>query len=82
MVPVYLSEGVGSFLKRGRIEEPLELFACENKNVNGIVFLRGTVSNVHDQHGLDASDFLYEICEGLPRGKQLIRNPLITPNHS
>jgi aspartate 4-decarboxylase len=62
---LYLSEGVGSFPKRERIEQHSELFASKNKNIDGIVFLRGAVSYVHDQLDLNASDFLYEICEGL-----------------
>ena len=61
----YLSEGVGGFPKRERIDERFELFARENKNVEGIEFLRGAVSYVRDQLDLDASDFLYEMCEGI-----------------
>jgi aspartate 4-decarboxylase len=61
----YLSEGVGGFPKRERIEERFEIFARENKNVEGITFLRGAVSYVRDQLGLDASEFIYEMCEGI-----------------
>jgi aspartate 4-decarboxylase len=61
----YLPEGVGGFPKRERIDERFELFAHENKNVDGIGFLRGAVSYVRDQLGLDASEFLYEMCEGI-----------------
>jgi aspartate 4-decarboxylase len=61
----YLPEGVGGFPKRERIEERFELFARENKSVDGIAFLRGAVSYVRDQLGLDASQFLYEMCEGI-----------------
>ncbi|CAF0810929.1 unnamed protein product [Adineta steineri] len=61
----YLPEGVGGFPKREQIEERFEIFARDNKNVDGISFLRGAVSFVRDQLGLDASDFLYEMCEGI-----------------
>jgi aspartate 4-decarboxylase len=61
----YLPDGVGGFPKRERIEERFELFARENKNVDGINFLRGAVSYVRDQLDLDASEFLYEMCEGI-----------------
>ncbi|UJR17306.1 hypothetical protein I4U23_004201 [Adineta vaga] len=61
----YLSEGIGGFPKRERIEERFELFARENRSVDGIAFLRGAVSYVRDQLGLDASEFLYELCEGV-----------------
>jgi aspartate 4-decarboxylase len=61
----YLPEGVGGFPKHERIEERFELFARENKDVDGITFLRGAVSYVRDQLGLDASEFLYEMCEGI-----------------
>lgn len=61
----YLPEGVGGFPKRERIEERFELFARENKNIDGITFLRGAVSYVRDQLGLDASSFLYEMCVGI-----------------
>jgi len=61
----YLPEGVGGFPKHERIEERFELFAHENKGVDGIAFLRGAVSYVRDQLGLDASEFLNEMCEGI-----------------
>ncbi|CAF1476930.1 unnamed protein product [Adineta ricciae] len=61
----YLPEGVGGFPKRERIEERFESFARENKTTDGIAFLRGAVSYVRDQVGLDASEFLYEMCEGI-----------------
>jgi aspartate 4-decarboxylase len=61
----YLPEGVGGFPKRERIEERFELFARESKHVEGIAFLRGAISYVRDQLGLDASEFLYEMCEAI-----------------
>lgn len=61
----YLPDGVGGFPKPERIEERFEIFARENKTVEGITFLRGAVSYVRDQLGLDASEFLYEMCEGI-----------------
>jgi aspartate 4-decarboxylase len=61
----YLPEGVGGFPKREQIEERFQQFARENKNVEGISFLRGAISYVRDQLGLDASQFLYEMCGGI-----------------
>ena len=61
----YLPEGIGGFPKRERIEERFELFARENKSIEGISFLRGAVSYVRDQLGLDAAQFLYEMCEAI-----------------
>ncbi|MGF6770655.1 aspartate 4-decarboxylase [Paraburkholderia sp. GAS199] len=61
----YMPEGVGGFPKRDGLEERFELFARDNAGTPGIDFLRGAVSYVRDQLGLNAGDFLYEMCEGI-----------------
>ncbi|SAK54584.1 aspartate aminotransferase [Caballeronia temeraria] len=61
----YMPEGVGGFPKREGLEERFEIFARENKGTPGIAFLAGVVSYVRDQLGLNAGDFLYEMCEGI-----------------
>jgi aspartate 4-decarboxylase len=61
----YMPEGLGGFPKREGLEERFELFARDNKGVPGIDFLRGALSYVRDQLGLDGADFLYEMCEGI-----------------
>ncbi|BBP98157.1 aminotransferase [Burkholderia sp. SFA1] len=61
----YMPEGIGGFPKREGLEERFEIFARENKGVPGISFLVGAVSSVRDQLGLNAGDFLYEMCEGI-----------------
>jgi aspartate 4-decarboxylase len=61
----YMPEGVGGFPRRDGLTERFELFLRENKGVPGIEFLAGAVSYVRDQLGLSASDFLYEMCEGI-----------------
>ncbi|MDR5749657.1 MULTISPECIES: bifunctional aspartate transaminase/aspartate 4-decarboxylase [unclassified Caballeronia] len=61
----HMPEGLGGFPKREGLEERFEIFARDNKGVPGIDFLRGVVSYVRDQMGLSATDFLYEMCEGI-----------------
>jgi aspartate 4-decarboxylase len=61
----YMPEGVGGFPRRDGIEERFDLFAREFENVPGVKFLAGAVSYVRDQLGLNAGDFLYEMCEGI-----------------
>lgn len=61
----YMPEGVGGFPRRDGIEERFDLFARENHHVPGVQFLAGAVSYVRDQLGLNAGDFLYEMCEGI-----------------
>nr|WP_315592731.1 bifunctional aspartate transaminase/aspartate 4-decarboxylase [uncultured Cupriavidus sp.] len=61
----YMPEGVGGFPRREGIEERFDLFARENQEVPGVKFLAGAVSYVRDQLGLNAADFLYEMCEGI-----------------
>ncbi|WP_316151290.1 bifunctional aspartate transaminase/aspartate 4-decarboxylase [Cupriavidus sp. BIC8F] len=61
----YMPEGVGGFPRREGIEERFNLFAREFAETPGVKFLAGAVSYVRDQLGLSASDFLYEMCEGI-----------------
>jgi aspartate 4-decarboxylase len=61
----HMPEGLGGFPKREGLEERFEIFARDNKGVPGIDFLRGAVSYVRDQIGLNAGEFLYEMCEGI-----------------
>ncbi|KVF24195.1 aspartate 4-decarboxylase [Burkholderia vietnamiensis] len=61
----YMPEGVGGFPKRDGLIERFELFLREQAGTPGIDFLRGAVSYVRDQLGLSATDFLYEMCEGI-----------------
>jgi aspartate 4-decarboxylase len=61
----HMPEGLGGFPKREGLEERFEIFARDNKGVPGIDFLRGVVSYVRDQLGLNGGEFLYEMCEGI-----------------
>ncbi|KIG03462.1 bifunctional aspartate transaminase/aspartate 4-decarboxylase [Caballeronia concitans] len=61
----YMPEGIGGFPKHEGLEERFEIFARDNKGTPGIDFLVGAVSYVRDQLGLNAGDFLYEMCEGI-----------------
>ena len=61
----HMPEGLGGFPKREGLEERFEIFARDNKGVPGVDFLRGVLSYVRDQMGLNGSDFLYEMCEGI-----------------
>ncbi|WP_153099594.1 bifunctional aspartate transaminase/aspartate 4-decarboxylase [Paraburkholderia hayleyella] len=61
----FMPEGIGGFPQREGLTERFDLFLRENHGVAGIDFLRGAVSYVRDQLGLNAGDFLYEMCEGI-----------------
>ena len=61
----HMPEGLGGFPKHEGLEERFEIFARDNKGVAGIDFLRGVLSYVRDQLGLDGGEFLYEMCEGI-----------------
>ena len=61
----HMPEGLGGFPKHQGLEERFEIFARDNKGVAGIDFLRGVLSYVRDQLGLDGGEFLYEMCEGI-----------------
>lgn len=63
--PMDAPEHVGSFSERERIEERFELFCSQNSNVNGVEFLHYAVSFVRDRLGLNVSQFLYEMCQGI-----------------
>ncbi|PBI77664.1 aspartate 4-decarboxylase [Rahnella sp. BIGb0236] len=56
---------VGGFPKREGIEARFELFAKQHETVPGVRFIEAAVSYVRDQMGLDAGDFIYEMCEAI-----------------
>lgn len=56
---------VGGFPKREGIEARFELFAKQHENVPGVRFIEAAVSYVRDQMGLNAGDFIYEMCEAI-----------------
>lgn len=58
-------EHVGGFPKREGIEARFELFAKQHENVPGVRFIEAAVSYVRDQMGLNAGDFIYEMCEAI-----------------
>ncbi|ATQ43576.1 bifunctional aspartate transaminase/aspartate 4-decarboxylase [Caulobacter mirabilis] len=61
----YLPEGVGGFPRLAGIEDRFEIYYREHATTPGMRFLARCVSYVRDQLGLDASQFLYEMCEGI-----------------
>jgi aspartate 4-decarboxylase len=61
----HMPEGLGGFPKREGLEERFEIFARDYKGTPGIDFLRGALSYVRDQLGLNGAEFLYEMCEGI-----------------
>src|SRR5580698_482493 len=61
----HMPEGLGGVPKTEGLEERFEIFTRDYKGVPGIDFLRGVMSFVRDQLGLDGGDFLYEMCEGI-----------------
>jgi aspartate 4-decarboxylase len=56
---------VGGFPKREGIEARFELFAKQHENVAGVRFIEAAVSYIRDQMGLNAGDFIYEMCEAI-----------------
>lgn len=56
---------VGGFPQREGIEARFELFAKQHENVPGVRFIESAVSYVRDQMGLNAGDFIYEVCEAI-----------------
>jgi len=56
---------VGGFPKREGIEARFELFAKQHETVPGVRFIEAAVSYVRDQMGLNAGDFIYEMCEAI-----------------
>ncbi|AJY11519.1 bifunctional aspartate transaminase/aspartate 4-decarboxylase [Burkholderia dolosa] len=61
----YLPEGLGGFPEREGLVERFDQFLHEREGTKGIDFLRRALSYVRDQLGLSATDFLYEMCEGI-----------------
>jgi len=58
-------EHVGGFPKREGIEARFELFAKQHESVPGVRFIESAVSYIRDQMGLNAGDFIYEMCEAI-----------------
>ena len=58
-------EHVGGFPQRDGIEARFELFAKQHESVPGVRFIEAAVSYVRDQMGLNAGDFIYEMCEAI-----------------
>ncbi|RJT45137.1 bifunctional aspartate transaminase/aspartate 4-decarboxylase [Rahnella woolbedingensis] len=56
---------VGGFPKREGIEARFELFAKQHESAPGVRFIEAAVSYVRDQMGLNAGDFIYEMCEAI-----------------
>jgi aspartate 4-decarboxylase len=61
----YMPEGVGGFPRRDGIAQRFDLFTRYHHDTPGVKFLAGAVSYVRDQLGLDESEFLSEMCEGI-----------------
>ena len=61
----YMQEGVGGLPRIDGIEGRFERFISENREQQGVDFLRRALSFVRDQLGLSASDFLHEMVEGI-----------------
>ncbi|CAF1431053.1 unnamed protein product [Adineta steineri] len=61
----YLSTDVGGFPTSEGIEGRFQFFLHENKDVNGIDFLRGVIFYVRDQLNFNVTEFLVEMCEGI-----------------
>lgn len=56
---------VGGFPQREGIEARFELFAKQHETVPGVRFIEAAVSYIRDQMGLNAGDFIYEMCEAI-----------------
>jgi aspartate 4-decarboxylase len=61
----YMQEGVGGLPKIEGIEARFERFTSDNRDQEGVDFLRRALSYVRDQLGLSASEFLQEAVEGI-----------------
>lgn len=61
---VYMDH-IGGFPHRDGIEARFEIFVRNHENVPGVRFIEAGVSYVRDQLGLDAGDFIYEMCEAI-----------------
>ncbi|ABS61718.1 aminotransferase class I and II [Parvibaculum lavamentivorans DS-1] len=61
----YMQQAVGGLPRIDGIEARFERFTSENRDQEGVEFLRRALSYVRDQMGLSASDFLHEMVEGV-----------------
>ncbi|CAF4238336.1 unnamed protein product [Adineta steineri] len=61
----YLSTDMGGFPRSEGIEGRFQFFLHENKDVDGIDFLRGVIFYVRDQLNFNVTEFLVEMCEGI-----------------
>ena len=60
-----MPKGVSAFPQKKGLEESFRAFAKKNRGAPGISFLVDAVSYVRDSLGMNADDFLYEMCEGI-----------------
>ncbi len=58
-------DGVGGFPQREGIEARFEIFANAHRDEPGVGFIAASVSYVRDQLGMNAGDFIYEMCEAI-----------------
>lgn len=61
----YMEEGVGGMPRIGGVEERFIRFITDNNHHEGVVFLGRALSYVRDQLGLDPSEFLHEMVDGI-----------------
>lgn len=61
----YMQKDIGGLPRIEGIEARFERFVSENRDQPGVVFLGHALSYVRDQLGLNASDFLHEMVEGI-----------------
>lgn len=61
----YMQQGVGGLPRIEGIEARFERFIADNRDQEGVDFLRRAISYVRDQLGLSASEFLHEMVEGI-----------------
>ena len=61
----YMQQGIGGLPRIEGIEGRFERFVAENRDQEGTVFLGHALGYVRDQLGLDASEFLHEMVEGI-----------------
>lgn len=61
----YMPQGVGGFPQKEGLESRFDIFTNEYRHLPGVGFIRKAVSYVRDHLGLPASEFIYEMCEGI-----------------
>ncbi|RYF28069.1 MAG: bifunctional aspartate transaminase/aspartate 4-decarboxylase [Comamonadaceae bacterium] len=61
----YMHSGIGGLPNIDGIEARFERFLSDNRDQEGVAFLRKALSYVRDQLGLSASEFLHEMVEGV-----------------